>query len=248
LRAAKSPLTFGARTVVECCCLRSSARRVVRALALLTLDLFAPSGTIDAPVLHAGIRAALVAAALAAIVLTGAAVAAFPRRNDRAHPLLRRLARIPWEVVPLAASGALLGLVAAGNGLAGGARSHPSLAVFLLPVLAAAGLAGLTVRLARRLLRGRGSRSPVPVFLALRRVAAARGSSPRSPSQPRPRSPSSRMPPRSPRRSSAPPQKAFVANGSGDVQGSSTPACGSSRRRRSSRRSCASTSATASRE
>jgi putative ABC transport system permease protein len=172
----EAPLAFGARTIVEALLPALLGTAGGLALALFTLDLFAPAGTIDAPTVRGGILAALAAAALSVLVIACAALGAFPRRHDRAHPLLRRLARIPWEAVPLVAAGVLLGLVLNGSGLAGGGgRSHPSLTVFLLPVLAAAGLAGLATRLARRGLRGRGSRAPVPVFLALRRLAAARG-------------------------------------------------------------------------
>ena len=65
-----------------------------------------------------------------------------------------------------------------GGGLAGPASGagHPTLAVFLFPLLLVAGVAGLVVRALRPALRlgsGRSAGLPTAVFLALRRLAAA---------------------------------------------------------------------------
>ena len=66
-----------------------------------------------------------------------------------------------------------------GGGLATSGTSdakHPTLAVFVFPLLLVAGVTGLAVRLVRPLLRrGSGRGLPVPPYLALRRLGAARG-------------------------------------------------------------------------
>jgi putative ABC transport system permease protein len=79
--------------------------------------------------------------------------------------------------VPLVIAGVLLGLVIFGHGVAHdpSGASHPRLAVFLVPVFAVCGAAGLVVRLLRRTLAGRCSGAPAEIFLALRRVTATRG-------------------------------------------------------------------------
>jgi hypothetical protein len=168
---------FGARIAVEALLPTVVGAAGGFGVALLTLRLFAPTGTIDHGTVRAGALHALAAGAVALAAVAVAAACAFPRRADRSHRELRRLARLPWEAAPLAAAGVLLGLLASGAGLAADAdgHTHPSISVFLVPVLAAAGIAGLAARAARRALRDRGDNVPVPVFLALRRLAAARG-------------------------------------------------------------------------
>jgi putative ABC transport system permease protein len=143
--------------------------------ALLALRISAPTSAADGTtVSSAVVRAAIAVAASLGAIAAGAA-AALPRDADR-RPLVRRMARLPWEVVPLIAAGAVLAVVLDGRGLVGQAdgATHPRLAVFLLPLLAVPGAAGLAARIARRTIHGRGRTTPMPVFLALRRLAAAR--------------------------------------------------------------------------
>lgn len=145
-------------------------------VAYLALTAFAPAGTLDGGTAWTGVRDAAVATLATVALIAVTAAASFPRRSDASHPLLRRLARVPWEAIVLAGAFSVLGLLLAGGGLAHSSNGdvHPSLAVFLLPALAAAGIAGLSARIVRRAVRGRGDRSPLPVFLAARRLAAAR--------------------------------------------------------------------------
>jgi putative ABC transport system permease protein len=145
-------------------------------VALLALRALAPAGTVTGETVAAGAERAAAAAAVGLICIAVGAGAGFPRRTG-AHERRRHVSRVPWEVVPLVLAGALLGLVVTGHGVAHDASgaSHPRLAVFLVPVFAVAGAAGLAVRLVRRVLARRGSGAPTEIFLALRRVAATRG-------------------------------------------------------------------------
>jgi putative ABC transport system permease protein len=145
-------------------------------VALVALHALAPAGTVTGETVGAGAVRAAAATAVGIICIAVGAAVAFPRRTG-AHERRRHVTRIPWEVVPLAAAGVLLGLVVAGHGVARDAdgASHPRLAVFLVPVFASVGSAGLAVRLLRRALAHRGGEAPPEVFLALRRIAATRG-------------------------------------------------------------------------
>jgi hypothetical protein len=145
-------------------------------VALLALRALAPAGTVTGETVGAGVARAAVAAAVGLICVAVGAAAAYPRRVG-AHERRRHVARIPWELVPLVIAGVLLGLVVGGHGIAHDptGATHPRLAVFLVPVFAVAGAAGLAVRLVRRALAQRGGGAPPEVFLALRRIAATRG-------------------------------------------------------------------------
>jgi putative ABC transport system permease protein len=90
---------------------------------------------------------------------------------------VRLLRWLPWEALPLGAAAVLFALVLGGHGLAHDVNgaSHPRLAVFLVPIVAVVGVAGLAVRAGRSLLARRGGDAPPVVFLALRRIGAARG-------------------------------------------------------------------------
>jgi putative ABC transport system permease protein len=169
--------TFGARVAAESVLPAIAGAALGFGAARLALHRFSPAGALDGAALRAGILAAGVAGACALAAVAIAAACAFPRRHDTAHPALGRLARLPWETIPLAAASVLIALVVTGGGLAGDAsgHTHPAIGVFLLPMLAAAAIAGLASRAARRLLHGRGGGAPVPVFLAVRRLVAARG-------------------------------------------------------------------------
>ena len=145
-------------------------------IALLALRALAPAGTVTGETVGAGAARAAAAAAVGLICVAVGAGAGFPRRTGE-HERRRHLWRVPWEIVPLAVAGVLLGLVVSGHGVAhdSSGASHPRLAVFLVPVFAVAGAAGLAVRLVRRLLARRGGGAPPEVFLAVRRIAATRG-------------------------------------------------------------------------
>ena len=158
-------------------CRRPSASLPASGRALLALRFFAPAGSLDHGTVLAGTGHAAAAAGGALVAFAAGAAAAYPRRSDRAHPWLRLVRRLPWELAPLLAAAALLASVLSGGGLSRAAdgSTHPSLAIFLLPVLVVAGLAGLAVRGARALVGRRGGGAPPAVFLAVRRVGAARG-------------------------------------------------------------------------
>ena len=146
-------------------------------VALLALRALAPAGTITGETVGAGAGRAAIATAVGLGCIAVGAGLAFPRRTG-AHERRRRVSRIPWEIVPLAIAGALLWLVVAGHGVAhdSSGASHPRLAVFLVPVFAVAGAAGLMVRLVRRALaRHGGAAAPPEIFFAVRRIAATRG-------------------------------------------------------------------------
>jgi putative ABC transport system permease protein len=172
----EAALVFGTRVAVEASLPTLVGAAVGVAAALLALGEFAPTGTIDGGTVSSAIwHAAFAAAATVAAVAAGAGVA-FPRRAGTRRG--RRIARwLPWELLPLAAAAALLVDVLTGGGLVHdtGGGTHPRLAVFFVPVLAAAGLAGLVARAARMAIGARGGGAPPVVFLALRRLAAAGG-------------------------------------------------------------------------
>jgi putative ABC transport system permease protein len=173
----EAPAVFAARTGVEAVLPALGGGAAGLGVAVLALRSLAPSGTVTAETVATGAwRAAAAVAAAAACVAAGAG-AAFPRRTALGEGRARHLLRVPWEAAPLVAAATLLALVLAGQGLAAdaGGASHPRLAVFVVPVLAVAGLAGVAVRLGRLLLGRRGTTATPPVFLALRRLAAARG-------------------------------------------------------------------------
>jgi putative ABC transport system permease protein len=173
----ESTASFAARTAIEA--LLPTALGVAAGVgaALLALRFFAPAGSLDHGTVLAGTGHAAAAAGGALVAFAAGAAAAYPRRSDRAHPWLRLVRRLPWELAPLLAAAALLASVLSGGGLSRAAdgSTHPSLAIFLLPVLVVAGLAGLAVRGARALVGRRGGGAPPAVFLAVRRVGAARG-------------------------------------------------------------------------
>jgi putative ABC transport system permease protein len=171
----ESPLVFAARVGLEGLLPGIGGLALGIGGALLALRILTPAeagdGAISSAVLRAGVA---VVAALGAIAI-GAATA-FPRDPGR-RVLVQRMRRLPWEIAPLISAGVLLAIVLAGRGLVRqpDGATHPRLAVFALPLLAVPGAAGLAVRAARRAIRGRGRAAPMPVFLALRRLAAARG-------------------------------------------------------------------------
>ena len=146
------------------------------AVAVELVRLFTPDGSVDNSIVrHAAARVAVSVLASACVVALGLTVARGRLGSDGRR--LRLLARCPWEVVVL--GGAVAGwlVLASGGGLVKNraAGSHPQLVVLLLPALVAAPLTGSAVRLFRLRVVRRASFTSIVGFLALRRVAAARG-------------------------------------------------------------------------
>lgn len=172
---------FGARTSLELLLptLFGAAAGFVLALALT--GTFAPSGSIDSATLHSALTRGALAAAAGVLLAAGAACVMFVRQFDSGTRRARWLRFVPWELALLAIAIWLLHEIETGGGLAGRtetAAGHPTLAVFLFPLLLVAATAGLVTRVLRFALRprpGRGSGLPVAPFLALRRLSAARG-------------------------------------------------------------------------
>jgi hypothetical protein len=172
--------TFAARTCLELLLPLAVGAAGGFALALGATNLVAPSGSVDAGTVDSALRNAALAALAALALAALAATLAFLRQFDsgaRTRPWLRR---IPWEAPMLVAAGWLLYDLLSGGGLAGQANGagHPTLAVFVFPLLLVAASAGLVVRALRPLLRFGGKHVtglPAAAFLALRRLAAAGG-------------------------------------------------------------------------
>jgi putative ABC transport system permease protein len=172
----EAAVAFGARVAVEALLPTLAGAAVGVAAALVALREFAPTGTIDGGTISSAVWHATLGAAAAVAAVAAGATGAFPRRASMRRG--RRIGgRLPWELLPLGAAAALLVVVLTGGGLvhdtSGG--SYPRLAVFFVPVLVAAGLAGLAARAARMAIGRRGGNAPTVVFLALRRLTAAGG-------------------------------------------------------------------------
>jgi FtsX-like permease family protein len=172
---------FGARTCLELFLPTLVGAAAGFALALGLTGVFAPSGSVDSATLHSALTRGGLAAAAGLLLAAGAASFMFVRQFDSGTRRARWLRFFPWELVLLAISLWLLHKVETGGGLAGRtatAAGHPTLAVFLFPLLLVAAAAGLVTRILRFALRprpGRGTGLPVAPFLALRRLSAARG-------------------------------------------------------------------------
>jgi hypothetical protein len=147
---------------------------VVSAIELLRV--LTPSGTVEHGVVVRAVAVAAAAVLIAIVAVAGGATLARGGLGERRKA--RRVSRVWWEVPTLLAAAGGYVIVVRGGGLVksdGSGGSHPRLAVFLIPLLLAAGATGLASRLARaRLLRGSAPRSTA-AFLATRRLAAARG-------------------------------------------------------------------------
>ena len=172
---------FGARTCLELFLPTLVGAAAGFALALGLTGVFAPSGSVDTATLHSALTRGGLAAAAGLLLAAGAACFMFVRQFDSGTRRARWLRFFPWELVLLAIALWLLHQVETGGGLAGRtatAAGHPTLAVFLFPLLLVAAAAGLVTRVLRFALRprpGRGAGLPVAPFLALRRLSAARG-------------------------------------------------------------------------
>jgi hypothetical protein len=146
------------------------------AIAVELVRLFTPDGSVDAGVVRqAGAR--VVVSVLASVVAVALGVTLARGRLGSAAATWRMAARVPWEVIALAAAIVAWLVIDSGGGLVKDpvAGSHPRLVVLLLPALVAAPFTGLIGRALRSVVLRRISTASVAVFLALRRVAAARG-------------------------------------------------------------------------
>ena len=136
---------FAARTGLELLLPLAVGTALGFGVALAATARLAPSGSLEGGTLDAALRDAALGAVAALTLAVGAATLAFLRQFDtsaRAHPWLRR---IPWELPLLAAAGWLLYDLLSGGGLAreAGGAGHPTLAVFVFPLLLVAAVAGL---------------------------------------------------------------------------------------------------------
>jgi putative ABC transport system permease protein len=155
-------------------CLSGAAVGLFVALELVRL--FTPDGSVDNSVVRQVVlRVAVSTVATVCAVALGVTIARGRLGDERR--VWRLVARVPWEVVPVAAAGAAWVALDAGSGLVRDrvSGSHPRLIVLLLPALVAAALAGIVVRLLRTQVLRRVPLASVVGLLALRRVAAARG-------------------------------------------------------------------------
>ncbi len=172
---------FGARTCLELFLPTLVGAAAGFALAVGLTGVFAPTGSVDSGTLHSALARGGLAAAAGLLLAAGAACFMFVRQFDSGTRRARWLRFFPWELVLLAIALWLLHEVETGGGLAGRtatAAGHPTLAVFLFPLLLVAAAAGIVTRVLRFALRprpGRGAGLPVAPFLALRRLSAARG-------------------------------------------------------------------------
>ncbi len=174
--------TFAARTATEAFLPTLLGGAAGFGLALGLTGVFAPNGSTDNGTLASALAHAGIAVAVGLALLTLTAASAFLRLFDTGSRPLPWLRFLPWELPLLVVAFWLLHQVQSGGGLAGSGTSdthHPTLAVFIFPLLLVAAAAGLAARLVRRLLRGRSCRRvralPPALYLAVRRLAAARG-------------------------------------------------------------------------
>jgi hypothetical protein len=171
----EGPLTFAARVLLESILPGILACAIGIGAALRALRAIAPGATDSGTVRAAALWAVLASAGALGLVAVGSATV-FPR-DPLARTFVRRVSGVPWELVPLGLAAGVLALLLADRGLthdAAGA-THPRLAVFVLPLVAVPGVAGLAARAARRSIRGSGDTAPAPLYLAVRRLTAARG-------------------------------------------------------------------------
>jgi putative ABC transport system permease protein len=169
--------SFAARTGLEALLPTLAGGLAGFALALGTTSLFA-HGSLDPDAVRTGAWRAAAAVVVGLGLLVAVAAAAFLGLYETGSRSRRWLRWLPWELPLLAVGLWLLADVRSGGGLTAGTENggrHPTLAVFLVPLLLVAAVAGLGARLARAVLRRRGAGGPTPAFLARRRLAAARG-------------------------------------------------------------------------
>ena len=172
---------FGVRTGLELLLPVAVGACCGLGMALALTGVLAPSGSIVGGAVSNALESAAVAAVAALVLAAVTASVVFSQQFDSGARVHRGIRRIPWELPVLAAGGWLLHEVLSGGGLAPSTATggdHPTLAVFVFPLLLVAAAAGLAARALRRLLRprpGRGERLATAPFLALRRLSGARG-------------------------------------------------------------------------
>ena len=151
------------------------------ALAIGITRIFAPAGTIDTSTLRSGAARTALVALLAVVLLAVTAGVSFARLLDTSLGSSRYVGYFPWELIAIGVGVYLFLDIQNGGGLAKSGSSgteHPTLVVFVFPLLLVAGVMGLVARVGRFGLR-RGFRRarmlPTALFTAARRLAAARG-------------------------------------------------------------------------
>jgi hypothetical protein len=167
--------TFATRVVVEVLGPTLLGAAAGLGVALGLVGAFAPHGTLDRAAVGTAVWRAAAAAAAGLGLLAAMVAASFPHRTS-GRSLRRVLRYLPWEPLALGLAAAAFVELHSGNGLTKtvGGGEHPKLTVFVLPLLAVAGIAGLAARVLRRILP-RPQRGGLGSYLAFRRLAAARG-------------------------------------------------------------------------
>ena len=177
----RAPAWFAGRTALESLAPMLLGTAAGLALAFLLVNAFEPRGAIDRDGLQSAGVAVGLGFAVALALLALAAGISFSRQFDSGRRRGASLGWIPWEIVPLGLAAYFFLDLRGGGGLVEGGSSgvaHPTVAVFLFPLLVTAGVAGLAGRLMRTVLRRVGTRERTmapPVYLALRRLAVSRG-------------------------------------------------------------------------
>ena len=138
------------------------------------------------PLTSSSVQEALRSGAIGSIIgaaIFGLLVAAQARKEvDIGFARVRRvLGRTPWEIIVLALAGAAYYEIASGrSAVIAGPQEAPEIDIFVLmfPLLFISGVAGIGMRLLKRLLprlRTSGAGLPLPLYLAWRRLADASG-------------------------------------------------------------------------
>jgi putative ABC transport system permease protein len=172
--------TFTARSLAEMVLPMVAGTAAGFAAALGLTGLFAPMGSIDAHTVTSAATHAAIASLAGLVLAASAAAVVFVHLFDTGTVERRWIRWLPWELPLFATGGWLLHDVLTGGGIARsatGSGGHPTLAVFVLPLVLVAAVAGLATRSLRLLLQarsGRAERLPIPLFLAFRRASAAR--------------------------------------------------------------------------
>ena len=174
-------VVFSARTGLEALLPVIVGASIGLLLAIGATGLFAPAGTVDAATFRSGVARTALVALIALVLLAAAAGASFVRLLDTSSDSRRLLRYFPWELIAIGLGVYLFFDIRGGSGLAKSGVSgteHPTLIVFVFPLLLVAGVMGIVARLFRAGLR-RGFRRarnlPTPLFTAVRRLAAAKG-------------------------------------------------------------------------
>ena len=169
-------LSFLARAAVEAFLPSLVGAAVGLVVTVEIVRALTPQGSVDGSVFRQ-VAARVVLSIVAAVLAVALGVTLARGRLGASQAGRRKSIQLPWEAVAIAAAVASWLFLVSGGGLVKDsvAGSHPRLVVLLLPALVAAPLAGLAARVLRSFVLRRVAVSVVAVFLALRRVAAARG-------------------------------------------------------------------------